>query len=109
MADKETQKKVEKLHLIEENFMNILTQKQNLQIQLLEIENAINELDKVSDYAYKLVGGIMVQMKPQDIKTDLISKKEIIDIKLNNLEKQENKLKEESNSIQKEVLSTLKE
>ncbi|MBS3149373.1 prefoldin subunit [Candidatus Woesearchaeota archaeon] len=109
MVDKSTQKKVEELHNIEENLRVILVQKQNLQIQLLEMENAISELEKTNDNAYKIVGAIMVELPSEEIKKDLNSKKEIVEIKIKNLDKQENKLKEESNSIQKEVLSALKE
>jgi len=109
MTDKETQKKVEKLHAIEEGLRNILVQKQNLQLQLLEMENALGELETTKGNAYKIIGGIMVELPTEEIKKDLNSKKEIVDIKVNNLERQENKLKEESSTLQKEVLSTLKE
>lgn len=109
MVDKATQKKVENLHNIEENLRSILVQKQNLQIQLLEMENAISELNKTDENAFKIIGGIMLELPSEDIKNDLNSKKEIVEIKINNLEKQENNLKEESSSLQKEVLSALKE
>ena len=66
-------------------------------------------MEKTNDNAYKIVGAIMVELPSEEIKKDLNSKKEIVEIKIKNLDKQENKLKEESNSIQKEVLSALKE
>ena len=109
MVDKTTQKKVEKLQMFEENLRNLLGQKQNLQMQLIEMENALGELEKVDGNAYKIVGGIMIELPKEEITKDINSKKEIVTIKINNLEKQENRLKEESSSLQKEVLSTLKE
>ena len=104
----ETEEKIEQLHLIEQNVQNISMQKQNFQAQLLEIENSLEELNKSKDKVYKIVGSIMVLSDKNDVEKHLNSKKEIIDLRIKNLDKQEDKFKEKINQIQQEVLKDLK-
>jgi len=90
---KDTEQKISQLQLYEQSMQSILGQKQQFQMQLMEIESALGELDK-SDTAYKIIGNIMVASKKEDLKSDLESKKEIIVLRLKTLGKQENQIKE---------------
>jgi prefoldin beta subunit len=104
----ETEQKIEQLNLFEQNLQNLLAQKQNFHAQLLEIENALEELSKSKDKVYKIVGSIMVLSERNLIENDLKSKKEIFELRIKNLEKQENKFKEKVNEVQQEVMKELK-
>lgn len=106
--NKETQEKIDKLQLIEQNLQNILIQKQTFQAQLLEIENALKELTNKKE-AYKIIGAIMVSSKKEDLEKELNQKKEILDLRLKNIEKQEEKIKEGATKLQSEVMKNLKE
>jgi len=44
-VSKETEKDIAQLQLIEQNLQNFLVQKQTFQTQLLEIDNALKELN----------------------------------------------------------------
>ncbi len=105
---KETQDKISQLQLIEQNVQNFLLQKQTFQNKLFEIENAISELDSAKEPIYRIVGSIMVSSNKVEVKKDLESKREILNIRIKNLEKQEDKLKEKANEIQSEVMKELK-
>jgi len=83
-------------------------QKQSFQTQLTEIESALKEL-KNSEKAYKIVGNIMVSSKKLDLEKDLKSKKETVELRIKMLERQEEKIKEKADKIQKEVLKEIKE
>ena len=85
-----------------------LMQKQSFQTQLMEIESALKELDS-SETAYKIVGNIMVSSKKKELEKDLKSKKETVELRIKMLEKQEEKIKEKADKIQKEVLKEIKE
>ncbi len=102
--DEKTKEKIIQLQVLEQRSQSLLIQKQVFQTQLLEIENAITELEKTKDNVYKLVGPVMVSAKRLDLKKELESKKEILTIRIENIEKQESKIKEESLKIQKEVM-----
>jgi prefoldin beta subunit len=105
---KETEQKIEQLHLFEQNLQGLSVQRQNFQAQLMEIENSLEELTKSKDKVYKIVGSIMVLSEKGDVETYLNSKKEIFDLRIKNLEKQESKFKEKVNEVQQEVLKELK-
>lgn len=102
-ASKETETKLNQLQMLEQSMQNLLMQKQQFQLQQVEIESALKELEKVNE-AYKIVGNIMVLSKKDDLKADLASKKEIIELRIKNMEKQENQLREKASKLQNEVL-----
>ena len=105
---KETEQKINQLQLFEQGLQNILAQKQQFQMQLVEIESALGELEKSSE-AYKIEGNIMVASNREDLKADLKSKKEVLDLRLKTLERQENQIREKAEKLQAEVLKKIKE
>ncbi len=105
--NKETEQKINQLQLFEQSMQTILSQKQQFQMQLVEVESALNELGK-TDEAYKIVGNIMVASDKKDLIADLKSKKEIVDLRLKTLEKQENQIREKAEKLQSEVLKKIK-
>jgi prefoldin beta subunit len=104
--NKEAENKIAKLQMMEQNLQSINLQKQTFQSQLLEIENALNELDNVKE-AYKIVGQIMIASKKEDLKKDLDQKKEILDLRVKSLDKQEKDLKDRASNLQSEILKSL--
>lgn len=105
--DPKTEQKVMELQLLEQNLQNLNMQKQNFQNQLIEIESAQEELKKNPEKAYKIVGSIMIQTAVKELEKDLNSKKEVIDLRLKNIEKQEKVLNGKLQAIRDEVLSKL--
>ena len=102
-VSKEAENKLGQLQMLEQSMQNLLMQKQQFQLQQVEIESALKELEKVNE-AYKIVGNIMVLSKKTDLKTDLTSKKEVIELRIKSMEKQENQLREKASKLQSEVL-----
>jgi len=49
----------------------------------------------------------MIEASPIDLKKELESKKEVIDLRIKNLEKQETNIRNKAEEIQKEVMSKL--
>jgi len=109
MTQNEAHEKLGQLQLIEQNLQNFLMQKQNFQSQLIQIENAVEEVEKTTKKtAYKIVGSLMIESDVSSLKEDLKSKKEVLDLRIKNIEKQEEKLKEKAKSVQEEVMKELK-
>lgn len=104
---KDTEQKMNQLQLFEQSLQNILLQKQQFQMQLVEAESALNEIDK-SDKAYKIIGSIMVASNKDDLKNELKSKKEIAELRIKTLEKQEKQIKERAENLQAEILKKIK-
>lgn len=104
---KDTQDSISKLQLIEQNVQTLLMQKQQFQAQLFEVDSALKEIEK-TDEAFKIVGNVMLKADKPALKAELGSKKELIDLRLKNIEKQEKQLKEKAEALQKEVMSKIK-
>src|SRR3989338_10961718 len=102
MADvsKETEKKISQLQLMEQSMQSLSMQKQQFQLQQVEVESAMKEMKNVEE-EYKIVGNIMVLSKKTDIKEELNSKKEIIELRIKSLEKQENHMRDKAPKPQK--------
>ena len=86
---------------------HLFLQKQKFQIELVEIENALKELNDEKKETYKIVSNIMIEASPIDLKKELESKKEVINLRIKNLEKQETNIRNKAEEIQKEVMSKL--
>jgi len=99
--------KVNQLQLLQQNLQNILIQKQQFESQLIEVNSALVELEN-TDKAYKILGKIMVSTKKEDLSKDLNDKKEIFDLRIKNLIKQEESIKKNIQEVQKEVLPEAK-
>ncbi len=105
--DKETKKKISKLQMLEQRLQGLAMQKQTFQTQSMESDNALREIDNSED-TYKVVGNVMISVEKSELKKELTSKKEMADMKVTNLEKEEKKLREEATELQKEVMGSMK-
>ena len=103
---KDTEEKIGQLQLLEQSMQNLSVQKQNFQAQLLEIDSAIKELNE-TDKAYKIIGNIMVASNKEDLGADLKSKKEMFEIRIKTIEKQEKNIKDKAAAMQEEVMKQL--
>ena len=104
---KQAQEKIGQIQLLEQNMHNLSIQKQNYQTQLLEVESALKEIEQ-SNPTYKIIGSIMVSSNKEKLKQDLENTKELLDVRLSTLEKQESKFKEQATKLQSEILKDIK-
>ena len=107
--DEKTKEDITQLQLMEQRLQGLMMQKQQFQTQLLEVENALEETKDLKGEAFKIIGPIMISSQIEDIKKDLKSKKEMFDLRLKSIEKQENKIKEEAQTLQEKVMKELKQ
>ena len=103
---KETEEKIGQLQMYEQSLQNFLQQKNQFQSQLLEVESALSEIEK-TDTAYKIIGNVMVLSKKEDLKADLNSKQEMLQLRIKTMEKQEKDVKDKTSKLQSEILTKL--
>ena len=78
---------------LQQQLQNILLQKESLKLQQMEIEHTLKELQKVKeDFAYKIVGNVMIKKSKDEIEKSLNEGLENIKIRIESLEKIEKKL-----------------
>jgi len=104
--DEKIQEKINQMQLLQRNLENFSAQRQQFQMQLTEIESALLELTK-SNQAYKILGNVMVLSKKDDLVKELEEKKQMMDIRISSIEKQESKVREKAEELQKEVLQEI--
>lgn len=100
---KEISEKIEELRYIEANSQNLLIQKQNQQVELNELDNALDEVKKASGEVYKLSSNIMIKSSKTDVLKELEEKKKVLDMKINSIEKQEKIFDEKAEQLKKEI------
>jgi len=106
-TEQNTENQILQLQEIEGNLRHILMKKQTIQAEEIEVNNAVEELKKVKGETYKIIGPIMVSTDKESLEKDLVEKKEVIDIKLKAITKQENQMQEKAKKIQEEVLKNM--
>jgi len=104
----ESEEKIAQLQFLEQNLQGLLSQKQMFQSQLMETDNAIGELGSSKGDAYKFIGSILVLSDKTELQKELKERKEIIDLRLKAIEKQEGSLRKKAEALQKEIMEILK-
>ena len=106
---KETEERVRQLQMFEQNMQNILAQKQNVQGQTLEVDNALEELKNAEGKVYKIVGTVMIDSTKERLEKDLNERKEVLELRLKSLKKQEDSFRERADILHKEVMKEIEE
>ena|SRR3989338_5588623 len=106
--DEKISQKIRELQELEQRSQQTLMQKQSFQIELNEISNALDELQKTGDEVYKILSGIMVKSEKQEILKELEEKKKINDLKINSISKQEIQVNDKIEKLREEITKGMK-
>ena len=106
--DEKISQKIRELQELEQRSQQTLMQKQSFQIELNEISNALDELQKTGDEVYKILSGIMVKSEKQEILKELEEKKKINDLKINSISKQEIQVNDKIEKLREEITKWMK-
>ena len=102
----EAEQKLNQLQIMEQGLQNILMQKQQFQSQVTEFDAALEEVKKAKQ-SFKIIGNIMVAASPEQLTDEMKRKKEVAELRVKTLEKQENSLREKSKKMQEEVMKIM--
>ena len=72
------------LQEMEANIQSLLMQKQQIQLELNEIDNALAEI-KNSDEVYKIVSGVMIKSNFSRVKEELEEKKKFAKMRISSI------------------------
>lgn len=97
-------KNIQEMQFLEQNLQNILFQKQAFQIELSESKEALKELENSKDEVFKVIGQLMIKSEKSKIKDEILNKIKILDLRVKNLEKQENSFSERLEKLREEIL-----
>ncbi|MDI6825647.1 MAG: prefoldin subunit [Candidatus Aenigmarchaeota archaeon] len=110
MITKEDRKLLDQFQSYQQQLQAILIQKENLRLQILEVDKAVEELELSKEKeAYKIAGPIMIKKSSVDLKNELKEKKENYNLRIKTLEKAENRITNSLREMEPKLKEIIKE
>ena len=105
----QVQERLLRLQQLQQTLQSVLAQKQQVEIELTEIEQALSELQKMTDDAviYKAIGSLLVKSEKAKITADLNERKELLNTRATVLGKQEQRLRPQIKDLQTKLQQDL--
>ena len=104
MAEKNKEKAIQEMQILDQNLQNLLMQKQAFQMELSETQSALKEIAKSDEDVFKIIGQLMIKAEKKKIQEELTNKEKLIELRLKSIEKSETSLAEKVEELRKEVL-----
>lgn len=101
---------ISRLQQLQQNLQAIMMQKQQIELEIVETERALEELSKTttSDSIYKAAGPLLIKSEKDTIEKELTEKKELANTRVMVLGKQELRVKENLKEVENKINQMLK-
>ena len=96
---------VSRLQQLQQNLQAIMMQKQQVEIETVEVGRALDELNKISpeDAVYKTAGPLLIRADKDSVSKELEEKKELSNTRLMVLTKQETRVKDNLKEVEAKI------
>lgn len=96
---------VSRLQQLQQNLQAIMMQKQQLEVETVETDRALEELKKAGadDAVYKNAGSVLIKAKKEEVTKELEEKKELSNTRAMVLGKQEARVKENLKEVENKI------
>jgi prefoldin beta subunit len=103
------QEQLVRLQQLQQTLQSVVTQKQQLELELNETDKALTELEKSTDETpvYKSVGSILVKSNRLGLISELKERKELLNTRVTVLGKQEERTRERLKEVQEKLQERL--
>jgi prefoldin beta subunit len=104
------QQRLLRLQQLQQTLQGVMSQKQQLELQLTEVEQAVSELEKLNETAvvYKSIGALLVKAEKDKVTTELTERKELVKMRVDVLAKQEERLRTQVKDLQEKLQQDLR-
>jgi prefoldin beta subunit len=104
------QQRLLRLQQLQQTLQGVMAQKQQLEMQLTEVEQATGELEKLDETAvvYKSIGALLVKSEKDKVSTELTERKELVKMRVDVLAKQEERLRTQVKDLQEKLQQDLR-
>jgi prefoldin beta subunit len=101
---------VSRLQQLQQNLQAIMMQKQQVEVELMETERALEELRKTGpeDTVYKSAGPLLIKSNKEDLLKELGEKKELSNTRVMVLAKQETRVKDNLKEVETKINQMLR-
>ena len=107
-AESDHNEEIAQLQQQEQQLQQTILQRQTLHSQFIETDNALDTLNKSKEQPFKMVGPILVAFDKKILIEELTSKKDMLAIRLKNVEQQEEQLRKKFQELQEKLLKQLR-
>lgn len=106
----QVQERLLRLQQLQQNLQSLLTQKQQIELERTEIDQALEELQKLTEdtVIYKSIGTLLVKSNKTAVTTELNEKKELINTRISVLGKHEERLRSQLKDLQDKLQQDLR-
>jgi prefoldin beta subunit len=96
---------VSRLQQLQQNLQAIMMQKQQLEVEMVETDRALEELKKAGadDAVYKNAGSVLIKAKKEEVIKELEEKKELSNTRTMVLGKQEARVKDNLKEVENKI------
>jgi prefoldin beta subunit len=103
------QERLLRLQQLQQTLQSILGQKQQVELEATEIDQALNELQKMADDAviYKSAGTLLMRSERTKVITELTERKDLLNTRSTILTKQEERLRAQLKDVQTKLQQDL--
>jgi prefoldin beta subunit len=104
------QQRLLRLQQLQQTLQGVMAQKQQLELQLTEVEQATNELEKTARTAviYKSIGALLIKAEKTKVTTELKEREELLKMRVDVLGKQEERLRNQVKDLQEKLQRDLR-
>lgn len=104
------QEQIARFQQLQETLQAIVVQKQQLELELMGVDRSLGELQKLPDDAtvYKSVGSLLLKSNRQTLLTELSERKELLNMRISVLAKQEERARERAKEAQQKLQERLR-
>lgn len=105
----QVQERLLRLQQLQQTLQSVLAQKQQVEIELAEVNQASSELEKLSDDAviYKATGSLMIKAERQKVLAELNERKDLLNTRVGILTKQEERMRVQIKEVQSKLQQDL--
>ena len=106
----QVQQRLMRLQQLQQSLQGVMAQKQQLEMQLNEVEQAKTELEKLNETAvvYKSIGALLVKSEKNTVETELSERKELLKMRVDVLAKQDERIKTQVKELQEQLQQDLR-
>lgn len=105
----QVQERLLRMQQLQQTLQSVLSQKQQVEMELAEIGQASSEVEKLTEDAviYKSAGSLMIRAQKTNIASELVERKELLNTRVTILTKQEERLRGQLKDLQTKLQQDL--
>ena len=106
--DQETQGKIQEMQMIEQNFQQLLMQKNAFSMEENETELILTELEKTTDEVFRIIGNqVVIKSSKEKLIEEMKRKQELISTRSKSIDEEEKKMSKKLEELREEIMSKI--